>query len=103
MDNRTKLEDEIKTAEQHETLKQMLLRLLEDWAKDQTRRHKAKVPEASVFQTKPEIALEQIKAARTAGLPQGVVLIVRSNAADRSRPGSSTTQAFPKRGGTRSG
>ena len=30
MDNRTKLEDEIKTAEQHETLKQMLLRLLDD-------------------------------------------------------------------------
>ena len=30
MDDRTKLEDEIKTAEQHETLKQMLLRLLDD-------------------------------------------------------------------------
>ena len=30
MDNRTKLEDEIETAEQHETLKQMLLRLLDD-------------------------------------------------------------------------
>src|SRR5712671_7576759 len=27
------------------------------------------------FQTKPQIALEQIKAARTAGLPQGVVLL----------------------------
>ena len=30
MDNRTKLEDEIKAAEQHETFKQMLLRLLDD-------------------------------------------------------------------------
>ena len=30
MDNRTKLDDEIKTAEQHQTLKQMLLRLLDD-------------------------------------------------------------------------
>jgi len=30
MDNRTKLDDEIETAEQHETLKQMLLHLLDD-------------------------------------------------------------------------
>jgi hypothetical protein len=30
MDNRTKLEDEIKTAEQHEMLKQIVLRLLDD-------------------------------------------------------------------------
>jgi hypothetical protein len=30
MDNRTKLDDEIETAEQHETFKQMLLRLLDD-------------------------------------------------------------------------
>jgi hypothetical protein len=30
MDSRTKLEDEIKTTEQHETLKQVLLRLLDD-------------------------------------------------------------------------
>src|SRR6266481_2284023 len=51
------------------------LYLPEDWAKDQARRHKAKVPEAIAFQTKPQIALEQIKAARTAGLPQGVVLM----------------------------
>jgi SRSO17 transposase len=51
------------------------LYLPEDWAKDQARRHKAKVPEAIAFQTKPEIAFEQIKAARAAGLPQGVVLM----------------------------
>ncbi len=30
MDNRTKLDDEIETAEQRETFKQMLLRLLDD-------------------------------------------------------------------------
>ena len=51
------------------------LYLPEDWAKDQARRHKAKVPETIAFQTKPEIALEQIKAARAAGLPEGVVLM----------------------------
>ena len=51
------------------------LYLPEDWAKDQARRHKAKVPEAIAFQTKPEIAFEQIKAARAAALPQGVVLM----------------------------
>src|SRR5271170_3523240 len=51
------------------------LYLPEDWAQDQTRRHKAKIPETIAFQTKPEIAFEQIKAARTAGLPQGVVLM----------------------------
>jgi SRSO17 transposase len=51
------------------------LYLPEDWAKDQARRRKANVPETTAFQTKPEIALEQIKAARAAGLPEGVVLM----------------------------
>ena len=51
------------------------LYLPEDWAKDQGLRRKAKVPEEIAFQTKPEIALEQIKAARAAGLPEGVVLM----------------------------
>jgi SRSO17 transposase len=51
------------------------LYLPEDWAKDQARRHKAKIPQAIAFQTKPEIALEQINAAQAAGLPQGVVLM----------------------------
>ena len=37
------------------------LYLPEDWAKDQGLRRKAKIPQ--------EIALEQIKAARAAGLP----------------------------------
>jgi len=51
------------------------LYLPEDWAQDRARRDKAKVPETIAFQTKPEIALEQIKAARAAGLPGGVVLM----------------------------
>ena len=51
------------------------LYLPEDWAKDQARRRKAKIPEKIAFQTKPQIALEQIKAARAAGLPEGVVLM----------------------------
>ena len=42
---------------------------------DQARRRQAKVPETIAFRTKPEIALEQIKAARAAGLPEGVVLM----------------------------
>jgi SRSO17 transposase len=51
------------------------LYLPEDWAKDQARRDRTRVPQTIAFQTKPEIALEQIKAARTAELPQGVVLM----------------------------
>ena len=34
------------------------LYLPEDWAKDQARRNKAKVPQPIAFQTKPEIAFE---------------------------------------------
>ena len=51
------------------------LYLPEDWAKDQDLRHTARIPEEIAFQTKPKIALEQIKATRAAGLPEGVVLI----------------------------
>ena len=51
------------------------LYLPEDWSKDQARRDKARVPETIAFRTKPTIAIEQIKAAQTAGLPQGVVLM----------------------------
>jgi SRSO17 transposase len=60
------------------------LYLPEDWAKDQARRDKAKIPETIAFQTKPEIAFEQIKAARTAGLPQGVVLMDAGYGSDTS-------------------
>src|SRR5947209_12059299 len=51
------------------------LYLPEDWATDQGLRRKAKRPQEIAFQTKPQIALEQIKAARAAGLPEGVALM----------------------------
>ena len=51
------------------------LYLPEDWAGDGKRRRKTGVPEDVRFKTKPEIALEQIDAARKAGLPRGVVLM----------------------------
>ena len=51
------------------------LYLPQDWAEDPARRERTKVPQTVAFQTKPEIALAQIKAARAAGLPAGVVLM----------------------------
>ena len=51
------------------------LYLPEAWAEDVTLREKAHVPEEIVFQTKPEIALGQIRAALAAGIPRGVLLM----------------------------
>lgn len=51
------------------------LYLPREWASDAVRRKKAKVPEEVSFKSKPEIALEQIRAACQAGLPRGVVLM----------------------------
>jgi SRSO17 transposase len=51
------------------------LYLPEAWAADAARRKKVGVPEDVGFQTKIEIALDQIRAACTAGLPRGVVLL----------------------------
>src|SRR5258708_13116143 len=51
------------------------LYLPQSWASDGDRRKKAGVPEEIGFQPKPEIALDQIRAAAAAGLPRGVVLI----------------------------
>ena len=51
------------------------LYLPEEWASNQVRRDKAGVPEGIVFQTKPEIALDQLRFACEAGLPRGVVLL----------------------------
>jgi SRSO17 transposase len=50
------------------------LYLPEVWANDSKRRQKTGVPAAISFETKPEIALSQIRHARERGIPQGVVL-----------------------------
>jgi SRSO17 transposase len=46
----------------------------QSWIEDRKRRKKAGVPDAIQFQTKPEIALDQIRRARERGIRQGVVL-----------------------------
>ena len=50
------------------------LYLPREWAEDSERRKKAEVPEEVEFQTKPEIALDQIRAAVAAQVARGVVL-----------------------------
>lgn len=50
------------------------LYLPESWIKDRKRRKKTGVPKEIQFQTKTEIALQQIQDARQRGLPQGVIL-----------------------------
>jgi SRSO17 transposase len=50
------------------------LYLPETWANDAARRKKARVPEDIAFKTKPQIALEQIRAACAAHVTRGVVL-----------------------------
>src|SRR6266705_1429892 len=51
------------------------LYLPEAWAQDAARRKKAHVPAEISFRTKPQIALEQIRAAYATGVPRGVVLM----------------------------
>jgi SRSO17 transposase len=51
------------------------LYLPEIWADDAARRKTVRVPEEIAFQTKPEIALEQIRTALAAGIPRGVLLM----------------------------
>jgi SRSO17 transposase len=50
------------------------LYLPETWTQDRNRRKKTGVPNQIQFQTKTEIALEQIQRAHQRGIPQGVVL-----------------------------
>jgi SRSO17 transposase len=51
------------------------LYLPREWADDAGRRKKARVPAAIRFKTKPQIALEQIRASLLAGIAPGVVLM----------------------------
>ena len=50
------------------------LYLPKDWAEDTARRQKAEVPAEIEFQTKPEIALEQIRQAVATEVDRGIVL-----------------------------
>jgi SRSO17 transposase len=50
------------------------LYLPQEWAKDARRRKKARIPKEISFKTKPQIALEQMREALAAGVPQGTVL-----------------------------
>jgi SRSO17 transposase len=51
------------------------LYLPQDWAADAARRHEAGVPATIEFQTKPEIALAQLRAALAANIARGIVLM----------------------------
>src|ERR1700740_2388273 len=51
------------------------LYLPEEWAKDRVRRRQGHAPKEIGFKTKPQIALDQLRLARAAGVPCGVVLM----------------------------
>lgn len=58
------------------------LYLPEIWLDDPERRQKAKIPDEIIFQTKPQIAIDQIRAALAAQTPVGVVLADAGYGAD---------------------
>ncbi len=60
------------------------LYLPQAWAEDPERRRQAKVPAEVVFQTKPEIALDQIAAAKARGVAAGTILADAGYGADGS-------------------
>ncbi|WP_459666587.1 IS701 family transposase [Novosphingobium sp. 11B] len=58
------------------------LYLPEIWLDDPERRHKAKIPDEAVFQTKPQIAIDQVRAALAEQTPVGIVLADAGYGAD---------------------
>lgn len=58
------------------------LYLPQDWARDRKRREMVGVPAATTFQTKSEIAIEQIRWACEAGIPRGTALMDPAYGAD---------------------
>jgi SRSO17 transposase len=58
------------------------LYLPQAWADDAERRKRAKVPDEVVFQTKPQIALDQLRAAKAQAVTPGVVLADAGYGAD---------------------
>lgn len=60
------------------------LYLPQAWADDPEQRRRAKVPSEVAFQTKPQIALDQIEAAKAQGVAPGVILADAGYGADGS-------------------
>jgi len=58
------------------------LYLPEIWLDDAERRRKAKIPDEVVFQTKPQIAMDQVRSALAAQTPVGIVLADAGYGAD---------------------
>lgn len=56
--------------------------LPEPWTQDAALRQKAKIPDSAIFQTKPQIALDQVRAAVASGTPTGVILADAGYGAD---------------------
>ncbi len=71
------------------------LYLPQDWAADAVRRKAAKVPEDVTFKTKPELALDQLRAACAAGVPRGVVLLDAGYGVDTSLRTGITALGLP--------
>jgi SRSO17 transposase len=70
------------------------LYLPQAWTEDAERRKKARVPEEITFKTKPEIALEQIRAACAAGVARGVVLMDASYGSNSDLRGGVSAQGL---------
>ena len=71
------------------------LYLTEDWAADEARRKKAHVPDEVIFKTKPQIALDQIRAALKAGVSPGVLLTDAGYGADGAFHAGVTAMDLP--------